>query len=59
MSVKSLRDRRIMLLEDMKRAASLLKSAEEKGDEKDSTEGDDHEPGQKKRKFETAGRDWQ
>ena len=42
-----------MLLEDMRRAASLLKSAEEQGDDKDSTEDDDYEPGHKKRKFET------
>ena len=43
-----------MLLEDMRRAALLPKSAEEQGDNKaSSTDEDDFEPGQKKRKLET------
>ena len=53
MSVKSLRDGWVMLLEDLRRAASLQKCAEEQGDDKDSTKEDDFEPWQKKRKSET------
>ena len=50
MSVKSLSDGRVMLLEDMRGAASLPESAEEQGYDKDSAEEDDCEPWQKKRK---------
>ena len=42
-----------MLLEDLRRAASLQKFAEEQGDDKDSTKEDDIEPWQTKRKSET------
>ena len=44
MSVKSLSNGRVMLLEHMRRAASLPKSVEKKGDDKDSTEEDDCKP---------------
>eukprot|EP00795_Rhopilema_esculentum_P002842 gene2842-1076_t len=52
-SVKSLSNGRGMLLEDMKKAALVQKSAEEKGDIKNNTDEENCAPGHKKKKLET------
>ena len=53
MSVKSLSNGRVMLLEDMRKAALVQKSAEEKGDNKNNTYEENCAPGHKKKKLET------